>query len=140
MRIRNVHIGLIICSLLLAFPATAEMRVLEIELNKIEQRDQACRVYLFAKNKTQQKFTSFKLDVVLFNQNGIIQKNMAVNIAPLPVAKKIVKAFDLKQLDCDAIGSLLVNRVIECETASNDAPDCLSLLKLSSKNRIPFSK
>lgn len=140
MRTRILQIGLMMLCLTFVFPVAAETRALEIELNKVEQRKQTCRVYLFAQNKTQQEFTSFKLDVVLFNQNGIIQKNMAVNIAPLPVAKKIVKAFDLKNLECDSIGSLLVNRIINCETVTNDSLNCLSLLQLSSKNKIPFSK
>ncbi len=112
---------------------------LSIELNKNEQRGNDCRIYLYAQNNSKHAFSSLKLDLVLFNQKGIINKNMALNLAPLPIAKKSVKAFDLKNTACKQIGSILINKVMQCEADSNKLDNCLQLLSLSSKTNTRFT-
>lgn len=112
---------------------------LNIELNKSEQRGNDCRIYLYAQNNSKYAFNSLKLDLVIFNQNGIINKNMALNLAPLPATKKSVKAFDLKNTACKQIGSILINKVMQCGTNSNKLDNCLQLLSLSSKTNTRFT-
>jgi hypothetical protein len=111
-----------------------------VELNKLEQKPSACRIYLVIENTSNLSFNSFKLDVVLFNKEAIISKNMAVELAPLPLTKKSVKAFDAKNIQCENIGSLLINKIYQCSAESGDQENCLSLLNLSSKNSIPVRK
>ncbi|MEM7027339.1 MAG: hypothetical protein AAF410_03825 [Pseudomonadota bacterium] len=120
-------------------PAIAIANV-NIELNKTEQRNNSCRVYLVIKNDTDLAFNTFKMDMVLFNKEDIISKNMALNIAPLQSAKKIVKAFDVKNIKCDGIGSILINKVMECEAEPNSNSDCIAMINTSSKNNISISK
>jgi len=113
---------------------------LSIELNKNEQRGNDCRIYLYAQNNSKHAFSSLKLDLVVFNQDGIINKNMALNLAPLPIAKKSVKAFDLKNTTCKQIGSILINKVMQCEADPNKLDNCLQLLSLTSKTNIRFTQ
>lgn len=121
------------------FPGIAIANV-NIEINKTEQKEKSCRVYLVVKNDSALSFNTFKMDMVLFNQDDIIIKNMALNIAPLQSEKKIVKAFDLKSTKCNAVSSILVNKIMQCDAKEEKKPDCISMIKLSSKNDISISK
>ena len=138
-KVLNHRIQLIILLIVLQ-PCSAHAANLLIEVNKTEQRANACRVYLYMNNLTSESIEALVLDMVSFNKDGIIEKNMAVNIAPLPVDKRSVKAFDLKDVRCDEIGSLLINKVLRCEMNSIDSSNCLSILSVSSKTSIPLNK
>lgn len=125
--------------LLLILPNTSFAGI-SIELNKAEQVNDACRVFLVIKNTSEHAFSSIKLDLVLFNQDDVIHKNMAMELAPLEQQRKSVKAFDLKNYQCGEVGSLLVNKVIQCNTSTNADLDCMSLINLSTKNNIQITK
>ena len=129
----------ITCSALAILPS-ATFANIDIELNKTEQQNKSCRVYLVIKNDSNFYFSAFKLDAILFNKDDIINKNVAINIAPLQQNKKIVKAFDVKNVQCKNMGSILVNKIMQCETDTDTNPDCMSLLELSSKNDIVITK
>lgn len=111
-----------------------------LELNKIEQDGQSCRLYLLMDNQSGLAFSTFTLEMVLFDKAGIIDRNMGLDIAPLPRAKKMVTAFNVKDIQCGAIGSILINQIMQCEAATNKAPDCMSLLDLSTRTDIAVNK
>lgn len=113
---------------------------LSIEINKTEQRENHCRIYLFTQNSSSYAFDALKLDLVLFDQNSIIKKNMALNLAPLPNNKKSVKAFEVKNTACTELSSLLINEVIQCNASNETITDCLELMKVSSKTNISLTK
>ena len=134
-----IHTATLLLATLLSSVAAAG-NTINIELNKVEQRNKNCRTYLVADNNTRLAIDILRLDLVLFDSNEIIIRNMALNIAPLASAKKSVKAFDLKNTACNNIGSMLVNSVLECKSKNNTAVDCLALLRLSSKTSISLVK
>ena len=111
-----------------------------LELNKIEQDGQSCRLYLLTDNQSGLAFSTFTLEMVLFDKAGIIDRNMGLDIAPLPRAKKMVTAFNVKDIQCGAIGSILINQIMQCEAATSKAPDCMSLLDLSTRTDIAVNK
>ena len=111
-----------------------------LELNKTEQRGQSCRVYLLIENGSGLSFETFKLEMVLFDKAGIIDKNMALDIAPLRRDKKRVTAFDVKDIQCGDMGAILVNKIMQCRAEAGGEPDCLSLLKLSTRTDIALTK
>ena len=111
-----------------------------LELNKIEQDGQSCRLYLLTDNQSDLAFSTFTLEMVLFDKTGIIDRNMGLDISPLPRAKKMVTAFNVKDIQCGAIGSILVNQVMQCEAGADAAPDCMALLDLSTRTDIAISK
>lgn len=105
-----------------------------LELNKLEQVDGACRIYLVLRNGDT-AYDSFKLDVVLFDLGGVIARRVAVETGPLRAGRPTVKLFDVQDLSCDGIGSLLVNDVLECRPAAV-AADCLARIEASSRAEV----
>lgn len=111
-----------------------------LELNKLEPQDKSCRAYLVVGNNGQTVYQTFKLDLVMFQPDGVIGKRFALDLAPIKAGKKTVKLFDLDGVGCDKVGSLLINDVMDCKTEAGAADDCLSRLELSSLGQVKISK
>ncbi|MCY4313364.1 MAG: hypothetical protein OXD44_06680 [Gammaproteobacteria bacterium] len=103
-----------------------------VELNKLESLETGCHAYLVSHNQTAENFTELIVDLVIFRQDGIIDRVIGVSLAPLPPDKTGVKVFNL-QLSCDRIGRLLINDVTECRSSREMRTDCLDLLSTSSR-------
>ena len=117
--------------------ALAEPGGVSIELNKLEPGENACKPYLVIENGTDHEFASLKLDLVMFDTDGVIARRVAVDAAPLRAGRMTVKVFDLDGLACDRIGQVLLNGLTACEA---DAPvdDCLNLIATHSQAHAPF--
>ena len=111
-----------------------------LELNKLEPQDRGCRVYMVATNKSPTTFQTLKLDLVLFQPDGVIGRRLAIDLGPLKPAKRTVKLFDLDMVPCDQLGSLLINDVLECKTEAGSSSDCLSKLTTSSLTKTQLTK
>ena len=111
-----------------------------LELNKLEATDKGCRAYVVVNNPTDVNYPAYKLDVILFQADGVIGKRFALDLSPLKPQKKSVKLFDLESLSCDKIGSFLINDVLECKTDQGPATDCLQHLTTSTLAKVQFSK
>jgi hypothetical protein len=105
-----------------------------IELNKLEQVEDACRIYMVVRNG-RTAYDSFKLDVVLFDTGGVIASRVAVGMGPLRAERPTVKLFDVQDQPCEGIGSLLVNEVLECQPA-DVASDCLARIEVGSRTDV----
>lgn len=114
-------------------------RGVAIELNKLEPNGGACRAYLVVKNAAA-AFESLKLDLVMFDRDGVVAKRLAVQAAPLPVGKTSLKVFDIAGHDCAGIGSILLNDVLECAPAPQGGTGCLGLIAASARGDVPFIK
>jgi hypothetical protein len=113
---------------------------LHVELNKLEPQDAACRAYLVFDNQTPHSFSGLTLDMVMFDKEGVISKQLAIDAAPLPVDKTSVKVFDIDGLSCDNIGRILVNDVFDCQDESGERKDCVALIKPASRSEVPLIK
>ena len=111
-----------------------------VELNKLEPAGDACRAYLLLSNGTAAAFTSLKLDLVTFDGDGIVQRRVAVEAAPIGAGKTSLKVFDISGIQCPAIGRMLLNGVMSCKAAKAEPADCLSLVSVSSRAAQPFIK
>lgn len=118
--------------------ASAQVGGIVVELNKLEQVNNACRAYLVTQNLTDTHFQTLLLDVVMFDNNGIVAKRLAVDIAPLPADKTHLKVFDIVGLPCKEIGQLLLNDVLKCRDKQGKRNNCLSLIRVSSRDEVPF--
>jgi hypothetical protein len=125
---------------LLASSAALAEGALEVELNKLEPVENACRAYLVFRNGTDIAYTSLRLDLVLFGKDGVIARRLALEAAPLAPGKTTVKLFDVQGVACGDIGQVLLNDVTACRDASGDRNDCAPLVKPSSKGATPFVK
>ena len=111
-----------------------------LELNKIEKSDKGCRAYVVVTNPTPTSYEAFKLDLVMFQTDGVVGRRFALDLAPVRPDKRTVKLFDLDGGQCDGIGSFLINDVMECRTSSGPATDCLARLKVKSLTKVEISK
>ena len=91
-------------------------------------------------NKSASAFESLKLDIVVFDTDGIVAKRLAVEAAPLPLGKTSLKVFDIGGLLCDRVGRVLLNEVMTCADDSQARGDCLELISTSSRAPNSFIK
>lgn len=113
---------------------------INIELNKLDPVENSCRAYLVVNNLTDTPFQSYKIDLVLFQSDGVIGKRFSLELGPLRPKKKIVKLFDIDAMPCDRIGSLLVNDVLECKTSTGPVDGCLQDMTTSTLTNVQLSK
>ncbi|HYZ39005.1 MAG TPA: Tat pathway signal sequence domain protein [Stellaceae bacterium] len=111
-----------------------------IELNRLEEQGPNCRAYLVVANPGETTFSSFKLDLVIFDGSGTIMRRLALDLAPLRAAKTSVKVFDITDTPCAGIGSILVNDVVDCRDAKGAVADCIDRVSASSKLAVSLSK
>jgi len=137
---RAMQCGVAALLLAAAGAALADPVKLEVELNKLEPQDKSCRAFLVVNNDSAIAFETFKLDLFLFQPDGVIGRRFLVNIAPIKAQKRAVKQFDLEGIACDQVGSLLVNDVTECKAASGEPGDCLGGLVLKSLTKAQLTK
>ena len=84
-----------------------------LELNKIEKSDKGCRAYVVVTNPTKTSYDTFKLDLVMFQTDGIVGRRFALDLSPVRPDKRSVKLFDLDGAQCEEIGSFLINDVMD---------------------------
>lgn len=124
-------------------PATAAQPAapaIGLELNKVESYEKGCRFFMVVDNPSEQVFQSFKLDMALFQPDGVIGRQFALDLAPLKAQKKTVKQFDLEGVACEKVGSLFVNDVRECKADAGAAGDCLKRLSTSTLSNVQLMK
>ena len=90
-------------------PAAVKTDV-RVELNNIETADNRCRLTFVIANKAKDAMESLKLDLAVFNPQGIVQRRLVTEMGPLRASKTIVKTFAVEGA-CGEIGSILVNDV-----------------------------
>lgn len=116
-----------------SLPAAADDGRVTIELNKLETNGNGCHPYLVFENRTEIDFGSLKLDLVMFDGDGIIARRVAVEGAPLPPGKMAVKVFDLPDLACERIGRVLLNGLTQCADPAGERRGCLALIDTASR-------
>lgn len=120
----------------LSGPAVAAGGV-SLELNRMEPKDQSCRVSFVVANPGDKAIDSLKLDLVFFDKEGVISRRLAVEAGPVRASKTSVKLFEASETPCDGVGKILLNDV----TACGGAEDCLGQVSLSSRVKgVEFSK
>jgi hypothetical protein len=140
MRAGAPALGFAAACLLSNGPVLADTPSISVELNKLESSDGSCRAYLVVNNESKTGLKAFKLDLVLFQNDGVIGRRFAVDLAPLRPSKRSVKLFDIDGTSCDSVGSFLINDVLECEAESGEIGDCLAAISPSSLSQVKLTK
>ena len=122
-----------------AAPTGAAAKI-AVELNKLETQQSSCRAYLVIDNQSEKSYDVLKLDLVLFQNDGIIGRRFALDLAPIKGKKRSVKLFDLDGVKCETIGSFLINDIMECKSGGTDESACLDRLALSTRSNVQLSK
>jgi hypothetical protein len=122
-----------------ALSVEAKAAGLTIELNKLEPQKESCRAYVVVTNNSSTVYQALKLDLVLFEPDGVIGRRFALDLGPLKAQKRSVKLFDL-DTPCDQVGSLLINDVLECDGETGSIPNCLADLTATSLAKPKLTK
>ncbi|PJK27429.1 Tat pathway signal sequence domain protein [Minwuia thermotolerans] len=129
-----------LAALALAGGAAAAAERLGLELNKLEPRDGACRAYIVIENGTPTAFESLKLDLVMFDREGIVAERLALEVAPLPAGKTSLKVFDVAGLACGQVGRVLLNEVLACDDGTGARDGCMDFVETSARGGLEFIK
>jgi hypothetical protein len=114
---------------------------LRLELNRLQPVGESCRAYLVIENPTAAAYRSLKLDLFVFDTEGVIARRVAIEGGPVPARKTSVKLFDFAGLACERLTQVLLNDVLGCETGEGARADCLGSIETGSKAaRVRFVK
>ena len=123
-----------------ALRAAAAADGLTIELNKVEEIEGGCQTFFLIDNRSGHVFDGFRLDLVLFDREGIIADRLYVDLAPVRHDKRTVSTYVFPGTPCAEIGSILVNDIPLCKARDGGEVDCVDILKVSGRDSIPLQK
>ena len=122
------HVALLLCGLI---PTLAQAEELSrLELNAVETANNRCLLTFLIESKTSKAMDTLKLDLALFNPEGIIQRRMITEMGPIRGARTNVRTFSAEG-ECGQIGAVLVNDIAAC--SAGDPAECMDGLALSSR-------
>ena len=111
-----------------------------IQLNKLEPDGDACRAYIVLENRGEQSFEALRLDLVMFDTEGVIARRLAVDAAPLAAGRTSVRVFAISGLACADIGRVLLNGVLSCAGPDGELGNCMERISTESIADVPFIK
>ena len=114
---------------------------LDIELNKAEDGEGACVVSFVVRNDMGHTLDRFSMDLYVFDRDGVIARQVLLDLAPLRGAKTTVARFNLIAGPCADVSRILVNDIPSCRgEGSGGTLDCLAALTVSSRGSIEMVK
>jgi len=121
--------------------ASAAEPGLDIELNKAEDGDDACVASFVVRNAMGHTLDRFSMDLYVFDNDGVIARQVLLDLAPLRGNKITVARFNLIARSCGEVSRILINDIPSCRSAgSGDTLDCLAALTVSSRASIEMVK
>ncbi len=91
-------------------------------------------------DRSQSPFRPRAALVFAFDTDGVAQKRVAVELAPLPPHETTVKIFDFPGIACGKVGRILLNDVLACDGGDGAREACLERTETESKAGIPFDR
>jgi hypothetical protein len=122
-------------------PAPAAGSGLKIELNKVEDNEGACLASLVVQNGLGHTLDRFSMDLYVFDSDGVIARQVLLDLAPLRGDKTTVARFSLIKRPCAQVSRILVNDIPSCRSeGTGETLDCLAGLSVSSRGLIEMVK
>lgn len=107
---------------------------LTVELNKTEPVEGGgCRAYFLFRNETGNSFEGFEMSLAILDGDGVIDRLLAIDAAPLPVQRTTLKLFEIPELACGDISEILLHDITSCKPQNAEETDCFPMLTLDSK-------
>lgn len=124
-------------ALLALWPATLAAQSsggLTVELNKVEASDAGgCSAFFLFRNETQNSFEGFEMSLAILDGNGVIDRLLSIDAAPLPVSRTTLKLFEVPEIACTDISEILLHDLTSCKPQNGEEMDCFPILTLQSK-------
>lgn len=118
-----------------ALPALAQQSgTLSVELNKFEASEGGgCQAYFLFRNGTGKSFEGFEMSLAILDGNGVIDRLLSVDAAPLPIQRTTLKLFAIPEIGCTDISEIVLHDMASCKPQNEAETDCFPFLELSSK-------
>ena len=114
--------------------ATAQSPQLTVELNKFEVVEAGgCRAFFLFRNETGKAFEGFEMSLAILNGDGVIDRLLNIDAAPLPVARTTLKLFEIPEIACTDVSEILVHAIDTCQPQNEDNIDCFPMIDLVSR-------
>jgi hypothetical protein len=121
-------------------PVLAQSQMILIQLNKVEPSGQGCQFHFVVENKSETTFKVFSADLVFFDPDGVLSSRSTVSFGKLRPNKTHLTSFVFPTLTCGAVGQVLVNELVECQTSPAREIDCLDAIELDYKGTVTLAK
>lgn len=141
-----VHLAASVVGLVLLLPLftqvthaqqdTGSQARVQVELNKLQDVEDACRVTFLMENGLADEIEVLGFEVAIINEEGLVSGLILMRSGRLPSGRQRVKQFDLPDVDCASIDRLLLNEVVECEGVALDR--CREAIAASSRGDVSF--
>jgi hypothetical protein len=107
---------------------------LTVELNKVEASDTGgCSAFFLFRNETDNSFDGFEMSLAILDTQGVIDRLLSIDAAPLPVSRTTLKLFEIPEIACEDISEILLHDLTSCRPQNGDEMDCFPILTLRSK-------
>ncbi|MFK7837114.1 MAG: hypothetical protein AB8B60_12925 [Sulfitobacter sp.] len=107
---------------------------LTVELNKTEASDTGgCSAFFLFRNQTDNSFDGFEMSLAILNTQGVIDRLLSIDAAPLPVSRTTLKLFEIPEIACEDISEILLHDLTSCKPQNAEEMDCFPILTLRSK-------
>ena len=115
--------------------AAAQDSGLTVELNKLEAAEDGggCRAFFLFRNRTGQTFEGFEMSLAVLDTDGVIDRLLTIDAAPLPAQRTTLKLFEVPEIACAAIGEVLLHEIGSCRPQNGEEMDCFDQLELVSR-------
>ncbi|MEM9146547.1 MAG: hypothetical protein AAGC57_10135 [Pseudomonadota bacterium] len=118
--------------------AAADEGRLAVELNKFEDVETGCRSFFLFRNRTTDPLEAFEMSLAILTSDGIIDRLLTIDAAPLPSGRTTLKLFEIPEIQCSAIGEVLLHDIAACRPQNGEEMDCFAILELGSKTAAPL--
>jgi hypothetical protein len=116
------------------FAVFAQDAGLTVELNKTEASESGgCSAFFLFRNETENSFEGFEMSLAILDTQGVIDRLLSIDAAPLPVSRTTLKLFEIPEIACDNISEILLHDLTSCRPQNGDEMDCFPILTLRSK-------
>lgn len=142
MNFRKSFVAVLSAVALGAMPVSAQTAAaLSMELNAAaDTAEGSCRLTYVVRNGTETALDRATYEVGIFDQQGIVQRMLALDFGALDAGKTRILQFDLAGSPCAAISQIVVNTAPACIRRGDGAASgiCIEGLEVSSRTAIRF--
>ena len=126
---------------LVGAPVQAQDGMLTVELNKFEPADSGgCRAFFLFRNQSGKAFEEFEMSLAILDGDGVIDRLLNIDAAPLPVARTTLKLFEIPEIACTDISEILLHAIETCKPQNEENTDCFPMVSLVSRTSAPLVK
>ncbi len=124
-----------------ATPAVAEQGRLTVELNKLEDAEGGgCQAFFLFRNQSGLTLEAFEMSLAVLDSNGVIDRLLTVDAAPLPADRTTLKLFEIPDMVCASVTEVLLHEIAACRPQNAEEIDCFDIISLDSHSTAALVK